>query len=338
MAIGLTRRTLAIVGGAGVALIGAGLFWLKGRPKTSVSPPASAAPSASASAVPSAAASARPARPLRELVYDCSGLGAKLAACSSSPATGGALIEAARWVSGAAISCSMVPRAADWQKRVNAALGAVSVPELSKRSPLERVLVQNAALRIAICSKDSSPPEEGRRIKARARKLVQELAPTPAELGALSGTSKAQLLPWLGDGESWKIRTGPTRIHATAEGFTLLHERLGRGDDFMNAARLIGVDKDGRPRVLDVVGRLSVLRYGTSKVAVCLADTRPTNAGCGAPGVLHPMAPELGAQLIRGSGGPPCWGCHAHERGTAPDAGPDLERELAKLKADLEAP
>jgi hypothetical protein len=329
-------KNIGLLAAACLALGGLLMWFRSSGPLPPGEPPAAG----SAALGTSSAAAARPAPAPApepepsELHYDCEGLGRPK---TSRAPVAAELIALSRSPGASALPCGSWPRSAGWAERAEEALKLADSRLLARLPVPDRIIVQNAALRIAICAEHAEPAARAAAVKTLARKLVSLLAPSEVEIQALAGTAERELGIWLADRRAWRVRQGTTRLHALSEGFTLAHQRMSRARDYVNVARLIAVDRKGHAREVDAIARLAFLRYDEQGVRACIVEASAFDASYAATERLEPVSKEDGNRAIAGNGGPPCWACHAREQGdaTTSAARAYTDVDLAELEKKL---
>jgi hypothetical protein len=297
-------------------LVGSGLLIAGGAWKLGARAPKSA-PVASASAVASQSAASAPpaseltaATPARPFVYDCSGLGATAPACSGVPDAARALFEAAAWYRVSGAPCGQVI-SAERIPALGRALKGVLAISAQDLKPLERALLQNAALKLLSCTR-AVPDAAGAGDLAKiTRRLIGQLALSEQQMAELPPAS-TQLSSWLGDLASWDRGAGTTHLHELADASALAHQALRRGDDLANVALLVLSDEQGALHVTETAQRVLLRRTTPERVRVCIAELAPAAARCAESGALSPVAPEEPRAILAPSGAPPCAACHVN--------------------------
>jgi hypothetical protein len=172
-----------------------------------------------------------------------------------------------------------------------------------------RIVVQNAALRIAIYGRDQ--PELARAAMA----LVDKLAPSRAELVKL-GTEPNEMQGWLGASDAWVHRD-----RRTAPG---LHAMLHQNVKYFRPVRagattravfsqLIAIDDHGDAHLTPIVGELELRAGADASSAACVAEVDLFELACFPPGlrVIDPSRHPESHFLRRIAGDKVgCNGCH----------------------------
>jgi len=284
-------------------------------------------------------------RPPPLFVYDCSGIGTLAPACSGIPEAARALFQATAGYRVSAASCGLAVSVKDTAALAHALKGALAL-SVQDLKPVERALLQSAALKLLSCTRSlPDAPGAGELVKG-ARQLLEKLALSAQQIAELPRAS-TQLSAWLGDSTSWERGTGGSHVHELADASSLVHQALRRADDLANVAELVLVDDQGVIHVTETAQRLLLRRTSGQGVRICLAELDPAAAHCSASAELAPVTPDEPGAIIVPKGAPPCAACHA---GSALRGGPygpekgltllptDTERVRAALGAVLTAP
>jgi len=211
----------------------------------------------------------------------------------------------------------------DRAERAARALEAAQPLTKQKLEPLERALLQNAALKLLSCSAGVEPKTRASEIARNAKALIKPLALSPEEIAALPGTS-ASLGPWLGDLGAWQRGTVRSHIHEKSDGYATTLQRVRHGDDYVSVARLILVDSNGELHATDVVSKVTRRRGRASDVHVCIARLDTASAHCN-HFELRPVGVNEGALAIQQSLPlPPCNACHVDGAPNTKIFGPTL--------------
>jgi hypothetical protein len=338
------RDRVLLLAGTGLLIV-AGAWRFGSRAQTSA--PAVPARLATSSSVGSAPADSAPVvpRPALPFVYDCSGIGVSAPACSGVPAAAQALFQATTWFRVSAAPCGLTLSAKDTAALARVLKGALAL-SVEDLKPLERALLQNAALKLLSCAPTAPDAQGARELAQSTRQLLEKLALSAQQIAELPRAS-AQLPAWLGDSTAWERGAGSTHVHELADAHALVHHTLRRAGDLANVAELVLVDDQGVIHVTETAQRLLLRRASGQTVRICLAELDPAAAHCSASAELAPVTPDEPGAIIVPTGAPPCAACHA---GSALRGGPygpdkgltllpaDTERVRAALGAVLTAP
>jgi len=230
----------------------------------------------------------------------------------------------------------------EWRDDVRSALKAVLADPPDSLSLGERVLTQNAALRIALCAMDPAAeeaPSKASSLGKAAIAVVKHLALGADEVALVAPTS-AEALPFL---------RGEPEIRETAlKNFPIPHEagpafthfpRLFKVQSYaVNVAHAVILDGGGTAHVTSVVDRVAVRALAPGVPRVCLAEAEPSYLRCGVPAGLAPIA-AFGQPPLAGStevaNGIPCGGCHTRPEhlGSELVSTSDLSHNLAERVA-----
>jgi hypothetical protein len=281
------------------------------------------APSASAvtSAQPPPTSSAAPQRSIVEFGFDCAGLPPIQDGCSGASPLAAKLVASSVW------ALTGMPLCANALKgdRADAAARALRDAQAlthEKLPPLERALLQNAALRLLTCSANVDKDATRKEIAQSARQLVKAFTLDATELASLP--SSAGELSLLGDGGGWQVGTLRTHLHESADGYVSTVERAKHEQDFASIYRLILVDDKGELHATDVVSKLLLRRPAAEagRYSVCIATLDPRSAHCNSA-ALRPVSAELQSEVLTpGHGMPTCNLCHVLNHANSSSFGP----------------
>jgi hypothetical protein len=180
----------------------------------------------------------------------------------------------------------------------------------------EKIVAQNAALRLAICR--AGPAAATLRHEAIA--LVGKLALSPAELSGLGDDPTPAVRAWIGDPATWRELQAPAPVafHESGFGRTKSSRALLVGEELANVGQLVAIDTSWEPHVTPIVGSLEIRRpYKAEHASICVTSLDVGWLRCGAPGGLRPFGPEsapldANAPVVFRSDSAriPCRGCH----------------------------
>jgi hypothetical protein len=311
------RRLIAI---SGAVLVSAGALIALRHVRAPVASPFAGA---SASATPSASAppaSSQPSIPL-DFSFDCAGLPPPRDACPGASPFAAKLVQSSLWTSVNGAPCGNALKAERAEVAAHALLDAQGLAH-EKLPPLERALLQNAALRLLSCSVNVEKAPLRAEIAQNAKRLVQALTLDASELAALP--SSARELGWLGDGSGWQVGTLRTHLHELADGYVSTVERAQHEQQFASIFRLILVDDKGELHATDVASKLLLRRpaQAAGRFSVCIATLDPASAHCNVA-ALQPVSTALQTSaLTLGDGAPACHHCHSFNHANSLAFGP----------------
>lgn len=191
-------------------------------------------------------------------------------------------------------------------------MAAVDVTKLPQR---ERIVAQNAALRLAICA-----GEGGAAVQGPATSLVRKLALPASVLDALGDAPDPAVERWIGARDAW-TELLPLRVpvHSTGLGDTRVSRPVRARAAWANIQQLVAIDTRGRPHVTPLVGELDIHAPldGKSKTA-CAASLDLAWLRCGVPGGLRRLDLDetnrrhidASAMFATGVERPRCLQCH----------------------------
>jgi hypothetical protein len=231
---------------------------------------------------------------------DCSGLAPPPpASCPPRSDAFADLVRAANGFSMASGICAVTSELMT-EASVQEAIGAVdraAADTWSTRSLSERVIGQNAALRLAICSTFRDQQVAVRELvpdlRRRAAKLVRQLAPTRHELDALGTSPSPEITRWIGKPETWKDQRPPhgfIGFHERGYGLTKAIRTMLVGTTLVNMGQLVAVDDEWKPHITPIVGSMEVRRpLDSPQATLCAASLDIDWLSCGAPAGLRPF-------------------------------------------------
>jgi hypothetical protein len=162
------------------------------------------------------------------------------------------------------------------------------------RPARERIIAQNAALRLAICAMfrgdQASVREQAIVLRRRAIELVRHLALPARDLAAMGSEPTPEIARWLGDPSEWRDQRPPVSVafHEQGYGFTKAIRTVIIGTTLANVGQLIAIDQDWKPHVTPLIGSLEVRRPLESlEATLCAASLDLDSLRCGAPAGLR---------------------------------------------------
>jgi hypothetical protein len=191
-----------------------------------------------------------------------------------------------------------------------------------KLPPLERALLQNAALRLLSCSSSVEKVPQRNEIVRNAKQLVKAFALDAAEIAALPGS--AGELGWLGESSGWQVGTLRTHVHEIADGFVSTIERVKREQEFASVYRLVLVDDKGELHATDVASKVLLRRPAEAqgRVASCIAALDPVSAHCNSA-ALRPVSQAVQSEALSRGTAPACHQCHVQNHANSLSFGPN---------------
>lgn len=192
-------------------------------------------------------------------------------ACASSTRATDALVHASEKL--ADLFGMHLPPSPEWWAPARAALAQARDADPKAMTFAERVIVQNAALHLAVAAKDD--------IARDALKLVDRLAFTPAERDAVLGQS-VDLSSWLGPASERIERTKAAPfLHEQAAHHTRVFRLVKTPKLRANFSELVAVDTEGTPFATAVVGSLEIRAGRGLEAPACVALPSPERVRCG---------------------------------------------------------
>jgi len=231
---------------------------------------------------------------------DCEGLApAPPVAC---PVRSDAFAELVRAANGFSMAPGVCAQTAELmtESSVQQALGAVdraAADEWSARSFAERVIAQNAALRLAICSTLRDQQVVVRELvpvlRRHAAQLVHQLAPSRHDLAGLGSVASPEISQWIGDPNTWRDLRPPhgfIGFHERGYGLTKAVRTMIVGNALVNLGQLVAIDDEWQPHITPFVGSLEVRRpLESPEATLCAASLDIDWLACGAPAGLRPF-------------------------------------------------
>jgi hypothetical protein len=264
-----------------VAALFAALVWLLIHRKHAALPPVVVVP-------PHVVASAAPPA---ILAPTCDGIGPKPpTACAPATDALADLVRAANGFTPGGVPClqtALLPPT--WPKTVTAALAGAARVDLHSLSRTERIVAQNAALRLALCVGSMGQPKPASSAIGRAAfGIVKRFALPAADLDQGNDTPDDAIAAWLGQPSTWKDRLTPSAhsLHQTGMGLTLSERPVLAGALWANIGNAVAVDTALHAHVTNVVGKIDMRRSDASG-ANCVASLDLAWLRCGAPMGLH---------------------------------------------------
>jgi hypothetical protein len=192
---------------------------------------------------------------------------------------------------------------------LQAAVDAAAALRSDTLSIEQRVVVQNAALRIAIYATQDHRPA----LVRAALAVVDRLAVPARALAGLGETP--QLEAWLGPGPKWRLRDRTNRftLHGTLNQQVKYFRPVLAGTRRAVFSQLVAIDTDGLPHLTPIVGELEMRAGDDPGSAACVAEVELAELACHPPGLVVPdlMTHPQTHFFRRGAGTDvACNGCH----------------------------
>ncbi len=238
-----------------------------------------------------------------------------------------------------------------WRRMALAAVASVAVLEPSELSVAERLIAQNAALRVGICGPiERDPSIPGPPVPASARslavavaRLVQRLALPHESLRAIGEEPGHEIDRWLGDPRDRIDRKAVLvpLFHERGYGFTRMFRILEVRDSGANFSRLLAVDKDWRPHITPIIGEVEIRRpFRTRAQGQLVFELDVAQAGCAPKGALRPVDPQQlhGRSDFIFPAGPNRLGCNTcHSRGPiwTEDLPPQMREDHLRKRREM---
>ncbi len=242
------------------------------------------------------------------------------------------------------------PDEATWRE-VLAALRRADAELDPDRLPVrERVVAQNAALRVARTVAGYGAPHDfglmGDLLRESSR-LVAVLAFEPDEIA--TADEDAEMARWLGPRATWveeRLPDDPRPFHEMVYFHTRAFRMVRVGDRHFIFSQLVAIDRSWQPRVTSVIGDIEMRRDGGRRA--CIAEFDAAWSRCGAPAGLRaldrlPISHLGGYVEVDAEGRANCLMCHGGDRALgrvllalpADEVATELARRRGRLLADL---
>jgi hypothetical protein len=212
------------------------------------------------------------------VLYDCEGVEpANADACDEARKPGDDLVELSEQLP--EIAVEHVPKLEAYWARAARALDAAERVSPSSFTTEERVLVQNAALHVALVSAG-----ENASLSSRAKAFVKKLAFHDHPRAEPEG-----LEAWLGPSASWEERTTPMKplFHETIFHDTRVLRIVRTKTLRANFAQLVAIDDAGVPFVTGVVAAIEMRRGWRPEAPACVVLASPARVRCKSHGGLQ---------------------------------------------------
>lgn len=211
------------------------------------------------------------------------------------------------------------PDEATWSKMLAAVTRARGEFGRERLSFRERVVAQNAALRIAVVVASYSAGAETdltRRLLRESAGLIAWLA-LPADRLEYAETF-GDLAQWFGpDAAPQELRVGDGRfvLHEAVHVSTRAFRMVRVGDRHFIFSQLVAIDDRWRPHVTTVIGDMEMRNEEEAAMPACIAEFDAAAARCGAPAGLRaldrlPISHVGGYVRVDESGRANCNQCH----------------------------
>lgn len=213
------------------------------------------------------------------VTYDCAGVEPETAddACDARRKPTDDLVDLSEQLP--EIAAEHVPDLAKYWARAKSALDGAERVDIASLGAEERVLVQNAALHVALVSAGNDGA-----LASRAKAFVRKLAFHDRPRAEPEG-----LEAWLGPKDAWEDRTTPMK--------PLFHERIFHETRVLrlvrtktvraNFAQLVAIDDAGAPFVTGVVAAIEMRRGFGRDAPACVILASPARVRCKSRGGLQ---------------------------------------------------
>jgi hypothetical protein len=322
-----TGRALRIVGVAAIVCAALVILWKRPRPVPDAGPATSATDAFDASPVASAPQAASsdeipeplpPAQPFHGAL-DCKGIGPQPPL--NCPVPTGPLPDLVRagnqfFMSGGGRCGFTQPLTGPLLETTLGAVRAAAGYDWSREPAAERIVGQNAALRLALCAQGSATAE----LRRQSIQVVQKMALPAQELVSMGSDPVPEVRAWLGDPSVWQDLRSRNKVplHELGYARTKAVRAVIVGDMLANVGQLVAIDTEWKPHITPLVGSLEIRRpYKAENVTVCAASLDVGWLRCGAPAGLRTFAPETDSldpqapvMFRTDQARIPCRGCH----------------------------
>jgi len=219
---------------------------------------------------------------ITDVPFDCRGIAPAVPPkCRGTDDSVGRLVVVAQEIT--AFVASHQPPADRWARMRAAVDGAGSIDPAALSSG-ERIVAQNAALRIALYAGGYRPE-----IAKPALALVTRLALPRATLEKMGDEPTSGIEQWIGPAEEWRLkdRRRAPHFHAEVHQHVKYFRPVQAGTLRAIFSQLIAVDEGGRVHLTGVVGELEIRRGREIGSAACVGEIDVAYLRCGAPAGLR---------------------------------------------------
>ena len=276
------------------------------------------------------------------VAYDCSGLPFEVATatCDDAPTTLSSLVEASE---NDPFVRAEGPDEPDWALWRDAVRAAASL-DPSSLDVQERVVAQNAVLRIGVRSMGGRESDARNDIARDCARLVARLALPAAALVELGDAPTPEVERWLGPRDRWLDKRPFTRplMHDGVFMYSMAFRPLQAGHVRAMMGQLVAIDTDGLAHVTPVVGKIELRRGRAHAAPACVLVRDPRLARCGVPAGLRAVLSldHLPKNTFFARVGPGRVGCESCHGGSSPfnlslyDAG-DADSQMRDQRASF---
>ncbi len=278
-----------------------------------------------------------------DVAYDCSGLPFADAAppgCDDTPTPLSRLVEASEndpW------ALPEGPTEADWDEWRDA-LAAAAALDPATMTRDDRIVAQNAALRIGVRSLHADQSDPRHDVTRPSARLVARLALPAAQLDVLGDAPAPELEAWLGSRSQWVDKRPFQRplMHDGVFLFSMAFRPFQAGRLRAMMGQLVAIDVDGRAHVTPLVGKVELRRGRAHAAPACVLVRDPRRARCGVPAGLRAVTSldQLPKNTFFRRTAPGRVGCESCHGGSSPfhlgffDAG-DAAEQLRDRRASF---
>lgn len=270
-----------------------------------------AVPAAASTFAMGASAQERP-----EARYDCGWVAPAQLQCAPAD---DALAELSAAAGAHEMSSHFGPDEATWSKMLAAVRRARGELERERLTLHERIVAQNAALRIAVVvagERAGAATDLTGRLLRESAGLIAWLA-LPADRLEYS-QAYGELAQWFGSEAApreQRVGDGSFILHEAAYVLTRAFRMVRVGDRHFIFSQLVAIDDQWRPQVTPVVGDMEVRNEEGPEMSACIAEFDAAASRCGAPAGLRalerlPISHVGGYVRIDESGTANCTQCH----------------------------
>jgi hypothetical protein len=229
------------------------------------------------------------AAPAQVMSYDCSWTApARVTGCEPADDAISELLHAAGVHQ---VASHFGPDDATWRRMQAAVNRARATLDRARLSQRERIVAQNAGLRIArtVASYAASHDSNlARDLLRGSSQLVAWLALEPGQLH--TADADQETVHWLGPQARWieeRLQDDPALLHESVYFHTRAFRMVRVGDRHFIFSQLVALDTAWRPHVTPVIGDIE-MRSDIDRRA-CIAEFEPALARCGAPAGLRTL-------------------------------------------------
>lgn len=246
-----------------------------------------------------------------DVPYDCGFIAVEAPGCVPSPPW---LADLER-LGATFIEPRETPPTAEECRLASSALDRLLATDPASLTAMERIVAQNAALRI-VGPRTCGPAFEG--LSAKAARAVGHAALPRGVLSSLGDDPMPDLTEWIGPASGWKDRRSENAplFHDTMEFFTRAFRPVRSDGTLAVFSQLVAVDTAWQVDVTPVVGRIELREDAESDAAACIGKLDVGRLRCGGGRIVPVPEAKLPANVFvrrTAPGRVDCNRCHGSE-------------------------